>query len=332
MSYAACPLLAPPPHTHTQAAAAGGAQADGLVAATAVAICQGAATAAAYSEAYAVAVNKTPAVCTILMEAYTRATMQCGAKYVDGPFIAEDECASRNRRIFVPVWITNGWSGGTAYQGGSTGETTGSSAANRTGAADTGGGGTSQGSTRTSSAAVSRAVAPIGNKTLPCGHPEALVSVNIADRAANVSYRCPGNATNTNTARSSTNTTSNGTNTTSNGTLVFIPNVVTTPAINRTGTEPKEVVHNGTNIIDKVVVGGTGIANAKVGRLASFASLALHVPGHGQVGMVWSGLRLASVALALMLPLHAIPLCAITIATMSYYQLAQAGIAAPCFM
>ncbi len=116
MAYVAGPLLAPTSLPHPQAAAAGGAQADGLVAATAVAICQGGATAAAYSEAYAVAVKKTPAVCTVLMEAYTRATRECGAKYVDGPFIAENECAGRNWRIFVPVWITNGWSGGSSAQ------------------------------------------------------------------------------------------------------------------------------------------------------------------------------------------------------------------------
>ncbi len=101
-----------------QAAAAGGAQADGLVAATAVAICQGGATAAAYSEAYAVAVSKNPEGCTVLTEAYTRASVQCGPQGASAfaksstTVTVLNDCASKNRPIFVPVLVTNGGGGG----------------------------------------------------------------------------------------------------------------------------------------------------------------------------------------------------------------------------
>jgi hypothetical protein len=46
-----------------QAAAAGGQAADGLVQATAVALCQGGASATAFSEAYSVAISKSPEGC-----------------------------------------------------------------------------------------------------------------------------------------------------------------------------------------------------------------------------------------------------------------------------
>ncbi len=77
------------------------------MAATAVAICQGGATAAAYSEAYSVAVSKNSEGCSVLTEAFARAYAQCGPQgasaWAESGTTVEvlNDCARSNTPIFV---------------------------------------------------------------------------------------------------------------------------------------------------------------------------------------------------------------------------------------